>query len=91
MVQTHPRSIPQGLCAKLEKSALRVPPIFDLIAETGAIPERDMFNTFNMGVGMAVIVSRETADKALSALADHGCPGYVMGEIVPGEERVVLC
>ena len=86
-----PRSIPQGLCAKLEKSALRVPPIFDLIAETGAIPERDMFNTFNMGVGMAVIVSRETVDHALSALADHGCPGYVMGEIVPGKERVILC
>ena len=50
-----------------------------------------MFNTFNMGVGMAVIVSKDTADRALSALADHGCPGYVMGEIVPGEERVVLC
>ena len=86
-----PRCLPEGLTARIEKASLRTPPIFKLLQETGRIPERDMFNTFNMGVGMAVIVSRETADKALSALADHGCPGYVMGEIVPGEERVVLC
>ena len=86
-----PRCLPEGLTARIEKASLRTPPIFKLLQETGRIPERDMFNTFNMGVGMAVIVSRETADKALSALADQGCPGYVMGEIVPGEERVVLC
>ena len=86
-----PRCLPEGMTAKIEKAALRTPPIFKLLQETGRIPERDMFNTFNMGVGMAVIVSQETADQALSALADHGCPGYVMGEIVPGEERVVLC
>ena len=86
-----PRCLPEGMTAKIEKAALRTPPIFKLLQETGRIPERDMFNTFNMGVGMAVIVSRETVDHALSALADHGCPGYVMGEIVPGEERVVLC
>ena len=86
-----PRCLPEGMTAKIEKAALRTPPIFKMLQETGRIPERDMFNTFNMGVGMAVIVSRETVDHALSALADHGCPGYVMGEIVPGEERVVLC
>ena len=86
-----PRCLPEGLTAKIEKASLRTPPIFQMVRDTGRIPERDMFNTFNMGVGMAVIVSRETADKALSALADQGCPGYVMGEIVPGEERVVLC
>ena len=86
-----PRCLPDGMTVKIEKAAVRTPPIFKMLRETGHIPERDMFNTFNMGVGMAVIVSRETADKALSALADHGCPGYVMGEIVPGEERVVLC
>ena len=86
-----PRCLPEGLTARIEKASLRTPPIFKLLQETGRIPERDMFNTFNMGVGMAVIVSQETADQALSALADHGCPGYVMGEIVPGEERVVLC
>ena len=86
-----PRSIPQGLCAKLEKSALRVPPIFDLIAETGAIPERDMFNTFNMGVGMTVTVPKSQADKALSLLRENGEDAYLIGEIVTGEERVVLC
>ena len=86
-----PRSVPQGFCARIRKDAVKTPAIFELIAKAGSIPERDMFNTFNMGVGMAVIVSQETADQALSALADHGCPGYVMGEIVPGEERVVLC
>ena len=86
-----PRSIPQGLCAKLEKSALRVPPIFDLIAETGAIPERDMFNTFNMGVGMTVTVPKSQADRALSLLRENGEDAYLIGEIVSGEERVVLC
>ena len=86
-----PRSIPQGLCAKLEKSALRVPPIFDLIAETGAIPERDMFNTFNMGVGMTVTVPKNQADKALAVLRENGEDAYLIGEIVTGEERVVLC
>ena len=86
-----PRCLPAGMTAKIEQAAIQTPPIFKLLQETGRIPERDMFNTFNMGVGMAVIVSRETADRALAALADHGCPGYVMGEIVPGEERVVLC
>ena len=86
-----PRCLPAGMTAKIEKAALQTPPIFKLLQETGRIPERDMFNTFNMGVGMAVIVSKDTADRALAALADHGCPGYVMGEIVPGEERVVLC
>ena len=86
-----PRSIPQGLCAKLEKSALRVPPIFDLIAETGAIPERDMFNTFNMGVGMTVTVPKSQADRTLSLLRENGEDAYLIGEIVSGEERVVLC
>ena len=86
-----PRCLPAGMTAKIEKAAIQTPPIFHMLQETGRIPERDMFNTFNMGVGMAVIVSRDTADRALAALADHGCPGYVMGEIVPGEERVVLC
>ena len=70
---------------------MKVLPIFDLLAKEGQIPERDMFNTFNMGVGMAVIVSRDTADQALSALAQHGCPGYVIGEVISGEERVILC
>ncbi len=69
-----PRCLPEGLTAKIEKAAVRTPPIFKLLQETGHIPERDMFNTFNMGVGMAVIVSRETADKALSALGPTAAP-----------------
>ena len=86
-----PRSIPDGLCARIEKSALRVPPIFGLIAETGNIPERDMFNTFNMGVGMSVVVAKQDADKALEILRENGEEAYVMGGIVSGNDKVELC
>ena len=86
-----PRCLPQGLTAKIEKSALRIPPIFPLLQQMGHIPERDMFNTFNCGVGMVVIVSAASADKALSALRDNGCEAYPIGEIVRGEDRVLLC
>ena len=86
-----PRSIPQGLCAKIEKNAVRVLPIFDLIRKLGNIPERDMFNTFNMGVGMSLTVSRDSADKALAALQEQGVEAYVIGEIVSGEEKIALC
>jgi phosphoribosylformylglycinamidine cyclo-ligase len=65
--------------------------VFDLIAKTGDIPERDMFNTFNMGVGMAVIVSPEDADKALDTLRENGEAAYVMGCVGRGEEGVVIC
>lgn len=86
-----PRCIPDGLCARIEKSAVRTLPIFDLIQKTGNIPERDMFNTFNMGVGMAVVVSKSTADKALAALGEYRVNAYVLGEIVRGEDKVALC
>ena len=86
-----PRSIPGGLGAKIEKAALRTPPVFDFLARSGNIPERDMFNTFNMGVGMDVVVPREQADRALAVLREQGEDAYIMGEIVSGEERVVLC
>ena len=86
-----PRSIPDGLGAKIEKAALRTPAIFDIIAESGGIPERDMYNTFNMGVGMSVTVPKEQADKALEVLRAHGEDAYIMGEIVAGGEKVVLC
>ena len=86
-----PRSIPQGLGAKIDRSAIRVPSIFDLIAKTGNIPQRDMFNTFNMGVGMSVVVPAAQADTALAILRENGEDAYVMGEIVAGEEKVVLC
>jgi len=85
-----PRCVPDGLCAKLEKAAIKTPAIFPLIQKVGSIPERDMYNTFNMGVGMIMVVSRDTADRALSALAGAGCGAYALGEIVSGEEKVAL-
>ena len=86
-----PRSVPDGLCAKIEKAAVRTPGIFRLLQRQGDIPERDMFNTYNMGVGMGLIVSRDTADAALAALRDRGEDPYIIGEIVAGEEKVTLC
>lgn len=85
-----PRSIPDGLTAKIDKSAVRVLPIFDLIAKTGGIPERDMFNTFNMGVGMSVIVDKNEADTALEILRGCGEDAYIIGTIVNGEDGVIL-
>ena len=86
-----PRSLPKGMCAKIEKSAIRILPIFDLIAKEGNISERDMFNTFNMGVGMSIVVSKEEADKALEILRANGEDAYIIGEIIKGEESVVIC
>ncbi len=85
-----PRSIPKGLCAKIEKSAVRVLPIFDLIAKTGNIPERDMFNTFNMGVGMSIVVSADDADRAIETLHNDGEEAYIIGEIVVSDDGVIL-
>ena len=86
-----PRSIPDGLGAKIKKDDVRVLPIFDLIAKTGNIPERDMFNTFNMGVGMSVVVAKEDADKALSILRSNGEAAYIMGEIVKSDNKIEIC
>ncbi|MBQ3005955.1 MAG: phosphoribosylformylglycinamidine cyclo-ligase [Clostridia bacterium] len=86
-----PRSIPDGFGAKIDKSALRILPIFDLIAKTGNIPERDMFNTFNMGVGMSIVVAKEDAEKAIEVLKANGEDAYIIGEIIKGEEKVVIC
>ena len=86
-----PRSIPKGLGAKIAKSDVRVLPIFDLIAKVGNIPERDMYNTFNMGVGMSVTVAKEDADKALDVLRSCGEDAYILGEIIESDEGVVLC
>ena len=85
-----PRSIPDGLCAKIDKSAVKVLPIFDMIAKWGNIPERDMFNTYNMGVGMSVVVPAAEADAALEVLRANGEDAYVIGEIVESEEKVIL-
>ena len=86
-----PRMMRKGLTAKVDRSAVPVLPIFDLIAKTGNIPERDMFNTFNMGVGMCMAVSKETADAAIKALNDAGEKAFVIGEVVEGDEGVILC
>lgn len=85
-----PRSIPDGLCARIDKRAVRVPPIFALISSKGGIPERDMFNTFNMGVGMSVIVSEQDADEALRILAQNGQEAYVIGSVCEGRDKVEL-
>lgn len=86
-----PRSLPDGFSAKIEKNAVRVLPIFDLIAKTGNIPERDMFNTFNMGVGMSVTVAKEDADKALEILRNNGTDAYIIGEVAKSDEGVIIC
>ena len=85
-----PRSIPKGLSAKIKKSDVRVLPIFKLIEKVGNIPERDMYNTFNMGVGMSVIVSAEDADKTVEILNAAGECAYLLGEIVEGDDGVIL-
>ena len=85
-----PRCVPDGLSARVEKAAVKTPAIFSMLQKAGDIPERDMFNTYNMGVGMTLIVSRNTADKALAALKAHDCDAYVLGDIAAGEDKVVL-
>ncbi len=87
-----PRSIPEGLCARIRRADVRVLPIFDLIAKVGGIDERDMFNTFNMGVGMSIIVPAEDADRSLEILRAHGEDPYIIGEIVENaDSRITLC
>ena len=85
-----PRSIPDGLGAKIEKAKVRILPVFDLIAKKGGISERDMFNTFNMGVGMSVVVAAADADRALQILKDNGEDAYVIGEIIESEEKITI-
>ena len=83
-----PRCLPDGLTAKIDRSAIQTPPIFSMLQRMGGISEHDMFNTYNMGVGMTVIVPKEDADRAVAAL---DCGAYIIGEIVEGDERVSLC
>lgn len=87
-----PRSVPKGLCAVIDRSAVRVLPVFNLIAKEGKISERDMFNTFNMGVGMSLVVPGEEADAALSILHSAGEDAYIIGKIEKSEsERIRIC
>ena len=85
-----PRCIPDGLCARIEKSRVKVLPVFELIAEKGNVSEHDMFNTYNMGVGMSVIVSADEADKALKILRENGIDAYTIGEITEGESKIEI-
>ena len=85
-----PRSIPDGLGAKIDRSKVRVLPIFDLIAEAGNVSERDMFNTYNMGVGMSIVVAPEDAEKALKILRDSGEDAYIIGEIEESTEKITI-
>ena len=85
-----PRAIPDGLCAHIDRAKVRVLPIFDCIAKEGGIAERDMFNTFNMGVGMSVVVPAEEADAAIETLREENVEAYVMGEIERGDEKIQI-
>lgn len=85
-----PRSIPDGLCAKIDGASIRIPAIFKLLQEKGGIPERDMFNTYNMGIGMSIVVSKETADTAIEVLKKNGEDAYVIGQIVEGSDKIII-
>ncbi len=86
-----PRALPKGMTARIDRAAVKVLPIFELIMKTGNIPERDMFNTYNMGVGMSITVAKEDVDRALEILRECGEDAYVIGEIIKGDEGVVMC
>ena len=85
-----PRSIPDGLCAVIDRASVKIPPIFSLLQKKGGIPERDMFNTYNMGVGMVVIVAPGDADKALEVLKENGEDAYVIGKVAKGEDKITI-
>lgn len=85
-----PRSLPEGISAQISRNSVQVLPIFDLIARTGHIPERDMFNTFNMGVGMTVSVDKNDVDKTINILNNSGVEAYVLGELVNSNEGVII-
>ena len=85
-----PRSLPNGISVKIERNTVQVLPIFNVIQSVGKIPERDMFNTFNMGVGMTVVVDKNDVDKAIAAIRAAGEDAYVLGELVNGDDGVII-
>ena len=85
-----PRSVPDGLCAEIDRASVRVLPVFDLIAKTGNISERDMFNTFNMGVGMSIVVASEDAPRALEILQKNGEDAYIIGKIIKADQKIKI-
>ncbi len=86
-----PRSIPDGLGAKIDRKSIRILPIFELLAERGNISEHDMFNTYNMGVGMSIVVAKKDAELAISVLKENGEDAYIIGEIVKSEDKIEIC
>ncbi len=86
-----PRSIPDGLCASIERASVQTPPIFKMLESLGGIEEREMFNTYNMGVGMTVVVAEQDTDEAIRTLRANGCDAYAIGRITEGGDKVVLC
>lgn len=85
-----PRSVPSGLCAEIERRAVKVLPIFNLIAKAGGISERDMFNTFNMGVGMSIVVAAKDAEKSMEILKENGENPYIIGKIIKSDDKIVI-
>ena len=86
-----PRSLAPGFSVRLSRAAVKTPPVFDILAREGNIPQRDMFNTYNMGVGMTAVVAAGQADRAVAILRENGVEAYVLGEVEPGEGGVTLC
>ena len=86
-----PRCLPDGMTAKIKRDLIQTPVIFDILRKTGDIPEDDMYHVFNMGVGMALVVSQEDANKTTDILCQSNCDAYDIGEIVKGDEGVILC
>ncbi len=86
-----PRMLKEGTTAKIKLDSIKKPPIFDLIQKTGNIPQTDMYGTFNMGVGIVMAVSKETAESAVKAIEEAGETAFIIGEIIEGNEGVVLC
>lgn len=85
-----PRMLKDGLTAKIDKSAIPVLPIFKVMQQVGDIPEHDMFNTFNMGIGMIAAVSSTQVDKALEVLKENGEDAVILGEVIKGDDGVVI-
>ena len=88
--ENNPRSLPKGYSVKVDKASLKILPIFDLIQKVGGISERDMFNTYNMGVGMSIVVAAEDTDKALEILKANGEDAYVIGSVIESDEGVII-
>ena len=86
-----PRSLAPGFSVRLERAAIQTPPVFDILAREGHIPQRDMFNTYNMGVGMTAVVAAGQADRAVAILRENGVEAYALGEVELGEGGVTLC